>query len=87
MDVPTIDLVVVAITDADVGFVARNIKINDEECLAGMHLENFGGNDVEEPPAACGFCEIDDTVGEQHRPIEVVAMPVFCADKSGKVCS
>lgn len=87
MDVPTIDLVVVAITDADVGFVARNIKIDDEKCLAGLHLENFGGGDIEKPPGPRLIGEINDTVRKQHLPVQGMAMPGFSADESGEICS
>lgn len=85
VDVPGEKHGVVAVTDTDVGFVTRHIKIDDEECLAGLHLEDFGGGDVEKPPGTGLVREIDDTVRKKHRPIKGVAMPGFCTDERDEV--
>lgn len=86
-DVPCEKQGVVAVADTDYSLGVIHIQVDHQEGLHPMEAHHLGGDDVEEPPAGCGFCEIDDAVGEQHRPIDGVAMPIFCADKSGKVCS
>lgn len=76
---------VVAVANADVGFAVIHIQVDHQEGVRRLDAEDLSSDDVEEPPAACGFCEIDDTVREQHRPIERVVMPGFSSDERNEV--
>ena len=87
MDVPLEENNVVAVADTDIGFAVIHIQVDHQEGVRRLDAEDLSSDDVEEPPATCGFCEIDDTVCEQHRPIEGVAMPGFCSDERNEVCS
>ena len=86
MDVPLEENDVVAVAGTDVGFPFTDVEGDQEEGMRCLEKEDLRGDDVEEPPAAGGFSEIDDAVRQQHRPIDGVAMPVFRADERAEVC-
>ena len=52
-----------------------------------LDAEDLRGDDVEEPVTPGDFSKIDDAVGDQHLPVEGVAMPVFRADDSERLAA
>lgn len=85
MDVPLEENEVVAVADTDVSFPFADIDGDQEEGMRCLEAKDFRGDDVEKPPGTRLVREIDDTVRQQHRPIDGVAMPGFCADERDEV--